>query len=306
MIPPNKNVHRGSTFLFGPVTGSEAPESVSLEYIAGGYRTPNGIEVGPENEIYVADNQGIFNPSNKLIRLSQGAFYGHYLYSTPNKGRAAAFQPTDVDPAKGDVTRITPPTLHLPQEIVSRSPAQPHVIHNRKGVLAPYNGQILLCDFTTGQMLRASLEEVKGTWQGVVFKHTAGKADKNGENGFTAAPNRIVEGPDGNYYIGQIGAGRLWEFNGTQYGIQRFRVKKQDEVPTSFNEILNVKACDGGLEIEFLKPIEPSTISLKDIDITQWTYQPTPSYGGPIQCIKESVKRLNLRLLKLVNTKRLK
>ncbi len=279
MVPPNKDVHRGSTFIYGPVTGSEAPEDASLEYLAGGFRTPNGIEVGPDNEVLVADNQGIFNPSNKLIRLTPGSFYGHYLYNN-SRGRAAAFQPEDVEAETGDVTKITPPTLHLPQEIVAKSPAQPHVIRNRKGVLAPYNGQILLCDFTTGQILRASLEEVEGTWQGVVFKHTSGKADQDGNNGLTAAPNRLIEGPDGNYYIGQIGAGRLWEFNGTQAGLQRFKVKSAAEVPADFNEILNVKAIDGGFELEFLKPVPADSITAKDIDALQWTYHPRKSYGG--------------------------
>jgi len=280
MEPKHKDVHRGSTFIYGPVTGSEAPADARFEYLAGGFRTPNGLEVGPANEVYVADNQGIFNPSNKLIRVTPGSFYGHYLYDDDG-GRAAKFQPEDVDAEKGDVTRITPPTLHLPQEIVAKSPAQPHVIQNREGVLKPYNGQILLCDFTTGQVLRASLEEVGGIWQGVVFKHSSGKADKNGNNGFTAAPNRLIEGPDGNYYIGQIGAGRLWEFNGTQAGLQRFKVKAQSEVPANFNEILNVKAVSGGLEIEFLKPIASDTIKVEDIQVLQWTYQPTSSYGGP-------------------------
>jgi len=273
MIPPHKDVKRGSTFIFGPVTGSEKPSDTKIEYIAGGYRTPNGLEVGPENEVYVADNQGIFNPSNKLIRLTQGGFYGHYLHNDKNKGRAAAFQPEEGVVAKdGDVKKMLPPTLHLPQEIVARSPAQPHVIQNRTGVLAPYNGQILLCDFTSGAILRASLEEVKGTWQGVVFRHTAGAADKNGTNGFTAAPNRLLEGPDGNYYVGQIGAGRLWEYNGTQYGIQRFRVKDQSEVPADFNEILNVKATDGGFELEFLKPVDSKSIKVEDIKVEQRTY----------------------------------
>jgi len=294
MVPSNKDVKRGSTFILGPVTGSEDPKSTSLEYIAGGYRTPNGLEVGPENEVYVADNQGIFNPSNKLIRLTQGGFYGHYLYK--EKGRAAAFQPEDVNPENGDVTKMTPPTLHLPQSIVARSPAQPHVIKNRTGILAPYNGQILLCDFTSGRILRASLEEVEGIWQGVVFMHTSGKSDEKGNNGLTAAPNRLLEGPDGNYYIGQIGAGRLWEYNGTPFGLQRFRVKKADEAPADFNEILNVKAIDGGFELEFLKPLDSASISVDDINVLQWTYHPTKSYGG-IQVAEQSIAATELTFI---------
>lgn len=280
MVPPHKDVHRGSTFILGPVTGKEAPEDISFKYLAGGFRTPNGLEVGPNNEVYVTDNQGIFNPSNKLIRLTPGSFYGHYLYND-EKGRAAAFQPKDVIAETGDVTRMTPPTLHLPQGGVARSPAQPHVIRGRKGVLARYNGQILLCDFTSGQILRASLQEVEGIWQGVVFKHTSGAADENGNNGFTAAPNRLVEGPDGNYYIGQIGAGRLWEYNGTQAGLQRFKVAKESDVPDDFNEILDVKAIAGGFELEFIRPLDKGTIKAEDVSVLQWTYHPNSSYGGP-------------------------
>jgi len=277
MIPPNPAVYRGSTFVFGPLTGTESPKDIKLEFLAGGYRTPNGIEAGPDNELYVTDNQGIFNPSNKLIRVTPGSFYGHYLHT--KNGRSAAFQPKGVDPEKGDPSKMTPATLHLPQGVLARSPAQPHMIKDRKGVLAPYNGQILICDFTSGQILRASLEEVKGIWQGVAFKHTSGKARPDGTGGLTAGPNRIVAGPDGHFYIGQIGVGGMWWFNKTKFGLQRFSVKQT--APKNFNEILNVKAAEGGLEIEFLKPVNPQLISLNDISVQQWTYQPTPGYGGP-------------------------
>lgn len=278
MTPSNPKVHRGSTFILGPVTGSEAPESVTLEYLAGGYRTPNGIEIGPDNDVWVADNQGIFNPSNELIRVENGKFYGHFLHT--EKGRAAAYQPTNVDSRTGSPDNQTPATVHLPQGIVARSPAQPIVLRNETGVLAPYNGQILLCEFTSGRLLRVFSEQVDGVWQGVVFQHSGGPADKSGNGGFTAGPNRIEKGPDGNYYIGQIGAGNLWTYNQTNYGLQRLRVKSPEEVPSDFNEILAVRVVEGGFELEFLQPVPASSISPKDIQITQWTYFPTFKYGG--------------------------
>ena len=291
--PENKKIHRGSNFILGPLTGIETPESVQLEYLAGGFRTPNGLEVGPDNAVYVADNQGIFNPSNELIRVEPGSFYGHYLY-TGKGAKAAAYQPTDINSNDGSPSGQTAATVHLPQSTVARSPAQPHVIRNRTGVLAPYNGQILLCEFTMGGMLRVFMEEVEGTWQGVVFKHSGGAAKKDGSGGFTAGPNRIEEGPDGNYYIGQIGAGGLWWFNDRLHGLQRFRVKNKDEVDPTFNEILTVKTVEGGFEIEFLKPIDPKSIQADDINITQWTYQPTSSYGGsPVGTQKLKAAGLN-------------
>lgn len=278
MIPPNPKVHRGSTFIFGPVTGNETADSIEIEYLAGGYRTPNGIEVGPDNEVWVTDNQGIFNPANELIRVEKGKFYGHYLHT--NGGRAAAYQPTNVNSGKGSPKGQSPATIYMPQGVVARSPAQPIVIHNETGVLKPYNGQILLCEFTSGRLLRVFAEEVDGVWQGAVFQHSGGPAGKDGKGGFTAGPNRIEKGPDGNYYIGQIGAGNLWTYNQTDFGLQRLRVKSQKEAPADFNEILAVRVVEGGFELEFLKPIPKSSITPEEIQITQWTYFPTSRYGG--------------------------
>lgn len=278
MLPPNPKVNRGSTFRIGPVDGTETADSLGLQYLAGGYRTPNGIEVGPDNAVYTTDNQGIFNPANELIRVEPGSFYGHYLLT--KNGRAAAFQPNKMDAIKGGSIGQTPATVLLPQGTVARSPAQPHVIRAKQGVLAPYDGQILLCEFTTGAILRVAMEQVEGTWQGVAFQHSGGVANKQGRGGFTGGPNRIEQGPDGHYYIGQIGAGGLWEFNATNHGLQRFRVKPTAEVDRSFNEILTVRTIAGGFEIEFLKPLETKALTAKDFEVLQWTYVPTNKYGG--------------------------
>ena len=278
MIPPNPEVHRGSNFIFGPVDGKEAPGSMKLEFLAGGFRTPNGVEVGPDNAVWVADNQGVFNPSNELIRVEKRKFYGHYLRT--ENGRAAAFQPADIDAEIGSPKRQTPATVHLQQFAVARSPAQPIVLRNETGVLAPYSGQLLLTEFTNGRILRVFTEQVGGVWQGVVFQHTGGVSDKDGNNGFFAGPNRIEQGPDGNFYIGEIGAGGLWEFNGHWQGLQRFRVKSAAEVPADFNEILAVRVVYGGFELEFLKPVPADSITLDDIKVGLWTYFPTENYGG--------------------------
>ena len=278
MIPPNPKVHRGSTFILGPVTGSESPDSVDIEYLAGGFRTPNGITVGPDEEVWVADNQGIFNPSNELIRIEKGSFYGHYLLT--ENGRAAAYQPTNIDSKKGSPAGQSPATIHLPQGTVARSPAQPIVLHGETGVLEPYNGQLLVCEFTSGRLLRVFPEKVGGVWQGAVFQNSGGPANKNGKGGFTAGPNRIKKGPDGNFYIGEIGAGNLWTYNQTDFGLQRLRVKTQQEVPADFNEILAARVVEGGFELEFLKPIPKDSIAPDEITVTQWTYFPNSSYGG--------------------------
>lgn len=169
----NPKTKRGSTFLLGPITGSESAKEVDISYFAGGYRTPNGFAVGPDQEMIVVDNQGVFNPSNEFIRLTQGAFYGHYLLKKSN-ANVAAFQPEGVDSVKGGSRYQTPPTVHLPQGIVDRSPSQPVILRDLDGPLAVYNGQWLLGELTLGRLNRVFLEEVEGVWQGAVFLHSGG------------------------------------------------------------------------------------------------------------------------------------
>lgn len=284
-ITVNPKTHRGSTFLLGPVTGSENPADVDISYVAGGFRTPNGIGVGANNEIIVTDNQGVFNPANKFIRLTPGSFYGHYLLKKPNTN-IAAFQPENVDSKIGGAENQTPATVYLPQGIVNRSPTQPILLQDLKGSLSIYNGQWLVGDHTLGRINRVFLEEVEGTWQGAAFLHSGGH-DKEGKKGLTAGPNRIIKGPDGKFYIGQIGDGGLWRFLPKKgedpkplYGLQRLSYIDADKVPSDFNEMVAVRDIPGGLEVELFKPITQEALDATELDISQWTYIPTNGYGG--------------------------
>jgi len=277
----NPKTHRGSTFLLGPITGREKPDAVDINYFAGGFRTPNGFGVGADGTMIVVDNQGVFNPSNEFIRLTQGGFYGHFLMQRDDSN-IAAFQPSDADSVKGGSKYQTPPTVHMPQGDVARSPSQPILLEGLQGRVAAYNGQYLVGDVTKGCITRVFTEKVQGIWQGVVFQHSSGY-DAEGVDGLTAGPNRIVKGPDQRYYLGHIGAGGMWEFLGKPkkpwWGLQRFSFKQDDHISKGFNEILAVRDIPGGLEVEFFRPLSRA-LELGDIDTKQWTYIPTNGYGG--------------------------
>ncbi|MES2981869.1 MAG: c-type cytochrome [Verrucomicrobiota bacterium] len=276
----NPKTRRGSTFVLGPINGTEKAEDVDIEYLAGGFRTPNGFTVTLKDQAaIVVDNQGVFNPSNKFIRITKGGFYGHYLMEREDSN-VSAFQPKETD---AGAKYQLPPTVHMPQESVARSPAQPLEIHGKTGALSVYNGHFLVPDVTLGTITRIFLEEVEGTWQGAVFKHSGGY-DKAGEKGFTAGPNRMVQGPDGKYYIGEIGHGGLWRMLSAEgdplSGLQRLSFHEEDKLPESFNEMVAVRDHKEGLEIEFFSPLE-SAPKIEDLTMRQWTYIPTAGYGGP-------------------------
>jgi hypothetical protein len=155
-----------------------------------------------------------------------------------------------------------------------------------KGALSVYNDQWVMGELTLGRLNRVFLEEVEGVWQGAVFLHSGGH-DAEGKKGFTAGPNRIVRGPDEQFYLGHIGDGGLWRFlpkPGEEpkppYGLQRLSFVANNEIPADFNEMVAIRDMPGGLEIELFKAIDPSQLEKVRFETKQWTYVPTNGYGG--------------------------
>ncbi|MEM6314345.1 MAG: DUF1080 domain-containing protein, partial [Planctomycetota bacterium] len=88
--------------------------------------------------------------------------------------------------------------------------------------------------------------------------------------------NRLDWGPDGHLYIGGIGAGGNWAWNGTRFGLQRMSYNGNDVF-----EIFNVRATPDGFHVRFTKPIDPAFLEdAENYFLEQWSYQPTADYGG--------------------------
>ncbi len=230
-----------------------AKDTGAVEYVAGGLRTPHGIGWGPEDEIFVTDNQGGWLPANKLIHIQPGKFYNHYTTG-----------PTG-EPGRYDDQRPTPPTLWLPHNEIANSPSQPMLIRS-----GPFAGQMWIADVTYGGIQRAFLEKVEGEYQGAYFRMTQGL-----ESGIT----HLLLEDDGSIIVGGLGAGGNWGQTGKlQFGLQKL-------VPngTETFDIEKMELVDGGFDLTYTKPLSDATVAeLADkYQVRQWTYAPTSSYGGP-------------------------
>ncbi len=241
--PPN----RGTLVRTNLATGE-------VSYLAGGLRTPNGLCFGPEGEIFQTDNQGAWQPSSRLNHLRQGHFYGHYN-NTDDGGSPSLYadQP------------MTPPAVWFPQNEIANSPSQPLSIPD-----GPFAGDLLVGDITLGGINRVSLEKVRGTWQGCIYRFT---------QGLEGGVNRLAWGPNGTLYVGCIGGSGNWSWNGTTTGLQRLTPKSGN--PVTF-EIAKVSATATGFEIAYTKPVPEATLeNTANYTVKQWSYQPTAAYGGP-------------------------
>lgn len=239
---PQPAPNRGTTIAVNKDTGE-------IEYLAGGLRTPHGIGWGPEGEILVTDNQGGWLPSSKLLRIEQDGFYNHYMNP----------------PGPFDQNEVTPPVLWLPQNEIGNSPSTPVTLTEGR-----FAGQLLIGDVTYGGLQRAYLEEVDGTYQGALFRHTQGL-----EVGVT----RVSLGPDGAVYIGGLGAGGNWGQEGKlAYGLQKLTPNG-----TSAFDIHEMRATPDGFVLSYTEPLSQETADALAgaYRVNQWRYEPTADYGGP-------------------------
>ena len=247
-IPQNEE--RGSIIKIG-MDGS-------YERIAKGVRTPNGLDIGVDGELFVADNQGSWLPSCKIMHVKKGAFYGNYSVFINEAGR----------------WEETPPVVWLPQGEIGNSPGNPILCQD--GI---YKGQMIHPEVTHGGIKRVFVEKIKGEYQGVVFRFM---------QGLEAGINRIKYSPDGALYAGGIGVSGNWgEYGKLEYGLEKLKYNGK----TTF-EMLAIRAKSNGMEIEFTDAVDSLKATNADnYTLTTYHYKPTIRYGGP----KVGVQRVRIK-----------
>lgn len=246
-----QNPDRGKTVKVNAKTGD-------YTLITSGLRTPNGIGFGSFGKLYIADNQGDWLPSSKILLVREGAFYNN----------------RSVDPVESLKWKVDPPVVWLPQGEIGNSPSQPAPMND-----GPYKNQMIHGDVTHGGVKRVFVEEVGGVFQGAVFRFT---------QGLEAGINRICWGPDGALYVGGIGSTGNWG----QEGKEKFGLQKIKYNGKSTFEMLAVRAKTNGMEIEFTEPLNAADGNYpSNYEVRQWQYVPTAEYGGP----KVNPKKLTVK-----------
>ena len=223
------------------------------DVVACGIRSPDGIVIGPEDGIFVTDNNGNYVPASKLVHVKQGRFFN--VIHSP----ASPF----------DTVPVTRPVLWMPhgndQANVSVSPTQP--VYLRTGV---FKGQMLAGDNNMGTLQRYFLERVGGEYQGAVVRFSGG---------IRAAAHRIIVGPDSALYIGGIGSTSAewsgWNWNSRQNGLQRMKENGQP-----FFDLIAMRSTSATtFELEFTEPLVSAAAS-NFLTPQQWGYIPVQTYGA--------------------------
>lgn len=237
-----------------------SPDGSKAEPVAAGLRAANGLCVGPNDFITVADNQGNWVPSSRINVIKPGGFYGWMPHVQAAGG-----------PARKD---YDPPLCWIPTSVDNSSGSQVWATDQRFGPLA---GRMFHTSYGHACLMLGLVQKLDdGTHQGGVVKMPF-RFDSGVMRG-------RVNAKDGQLYLCGL---RGWQTDGTRDGtLVRVRYTgKPLYMPTDF------RAVKGAIELTFSAPLDPATAEdVGSYGIEQWNYKWGEQYGSPDYSVKEPTK----------------
>lgn len=218
------------------------------ELIATGLRAANGLGVGPNDEITVADNQGNWIPASPLNWIEPGGFYGYI----PHARRTPV------------PTNANPPLCWIPVQVDNSSGSQVWAPSDEWG---PLKGNLLHTSYGKGALFLVLHEEMNGVRQGGVVQFPL-----KFESGIMRAR---FHPRDHQLYVAGL---RGWQTAGARDGcLQRVRYTGGVlTMPTS------LKTLSDSLIVGFDCELDSKTASDREnYAVERWNYLWSDKYGSP-------------------------
>ncbi|MFP6678435.1 MAG: hypothetical protein VB878_25325 [Pirellulaceae bacterium] len=272
-----------------------APDGKAIPTCSG-IRSPGGIGMNAVGAMFYTDNQGPWNGTCSLKHLRPGSFQGH-----PGGNRwydvTDAIGPRPKDPQSGSrimveakkIRQLEPPAVFFPYKKMGQS-ASGIACDLSGGKFGPFKNQIFVGDQTFSTVMRVSLEQVKGHYQGACFPFRQGFGSGSLSLGFAS---------NGSLFVG--GTNRGWGSRGPK----PFALERLDWTGRVPFEVLDMKAKRDGFVLTFTRAVDAeSATKLASYGLQTYTYIYQSSYGSPevdhttpeITAAEVADDRLSLRL----------
>lgn len=240
--PPNVTSPHQGTLL------KVSKDGTKLEVFATGLRAPNGLGIGPHDEITASDNEGHWIPAGKVNLVRKGGFYG----MMPAAHRET--KPTDFDK----------PMCWLPKTQDNSGGGQVWVTNDKWG---PLKDHMLFMSYGKGTLLYAMQEEIDGVTQAGMVRL------------LPRFPTGVMRGrlnpKDGQIYLCGL---RGWQTDGPRDG-GFYRVRYTGQ---AVHLPLEMHVVKGGVQITFTSALSAGDATNADnYDVEQWNYKWTANYGSP-------------------------
>jgi hypothetical protein len=231
-----------------------APDG-TVEPWADGLRSPNGI-ARFRGETFYADNQGDYVATNRIGWLAKDSWHGHPA-SLRWRAGPQAIGPDERPPRM-------PASVWLPYKKMGQSVAD-LALCDEDGRFGPFDGQLFCGDQTLATVMRVSLEQVDGHWQGACYPFLAA---------LDGGVNRVAFAPDGSMLVGETDRG--WGSIGRRrHGLQRVVFTGA----TPF-EIRAMTAAPDGFTLQLTADVDPASVA-GAFALSSYTYEYRAAYGAP-------------------------
>jgi mono/diheme cytochrome c family protein len=233
-------------------------DGLKTDIIATGFRAANGVCINPDGSFIVTDQEGHWNPMNRINWVQKGRFYGNMFGYKP--------------PADSSSEAMEQPLVWVERHL-DQSPSELLWVDSKRwGAL---NGSLLNFSYGYGKVFIVPHEKVGNQMQGGIF-----------ELPIPAFSTGVMRGRF-NPYDGQLYACGLSAWGSTQTlqlgGLFRIRY---NGVPVMVP--ISLKAKRDGMQITFAKKLDP--VSVKDIAnyrIQTWDLLRSRKYGSDHYNAKE-------------------
>ena len=252
-----------------------------------GMRSPCGLGANAAGDMFCVDQQGTWVPATPIYHLRKGAFFlnpsgiaSQNLPGSPLKLSGKVPEKLPYPEALHSLTEMCPPAVWLPYIKMGRSGTDLAVC-NADGKFGPFDGQMMVAEFTDAKVSRVFLEKVDGEYQGAAFPFLSG---------FASGIVRLSFAPDGSLFAGMTSRG--WSSLGAKsYGLQR--VRWSGATPFAIREM---RAQPDGFELVFTGPVNPASAADPGAySLKSYTYFYSSAYGGD----EIDVKDLHINLVQV-------
>lgn len=219
--------------------------------LANGFRAANGVCLNSDGSFYVTDQEGHWNPMNRINRVTEGGFYGNmYSYGAPDDASDSAMQQP----------------LCWPNKPFDRSPSELLWVDSDKW--GPLRGSLLNLSYGYGKVFVVPHEQVGGQWQGGMCRLPLPQ--------FPTGVMRARFHPgDGQMYACGMHA---WgsDQSDSPGGLYRIRYTgKPSHLP------VGLAAHVGGISLTFTDPVDPqSAVDPNNYLVDTWGLKRTANYGS--------------------------
>ncbi|MFT7036713.1 MAG: cytochrome c5/glucose/arabinose dehydrogenase [Cyclobacteriaceae bacterium] len=223
----------------------------TTDIIAKGFRAANGVCLNPDGSFLVTDQEGHWNPMNRINWVDKNGFYGNMFGYKP--------------PADSSDEGMIPPMAWVDKKL-DRSPSELLWVDSDKW--GPFKGSLLNFSYGYGKVFLVPHEKVNGQMQGSFFQLP-----------IPIFPTGVMRGrfhpTDGHLYACGMSA---W---GTQQmtepgGLYRVRYTGEPVVAP-----VQINATTDGVKLQFATELDKASVeTLTNYAIKTWALKRTRNYGS--------------------------